>query len=124
MSSHAENLDSDAAVARLMRFLSVEGMKGKESAIAGEVERALLDAGLERKAIRFASARARIPLPTETGNLIVDMPGTASGPRLLFMPHLDTVPLAAGANPVRQADRIVPRGPTALGGDNRTGVAA
>src|SRR5437763_3070031 len=40
------------------------------------------------------------------------------------MTHLDTVPLCAGAKPVRKDDRIVPAGPTALGGDNRTGVAA
>jgi tripeptide aminopeptidase len=34
------------------------------------------------------------------------------------------VPLCAGAVPVHSGDRIVPRGKTALGGDNRTGVAA
>jgi tripeptide aminopeptidase len=41
----------------------------------------------------------------------------------LFATHLDTVPLCAGAVPVRAGDRIVPQGRTALGGDNRTGVA-
>jgi tripeptide aminopeptidase len=40
------------------------------------------------------------------------------------MTHLDTVPLASGARPVIEGDRIVAAGPTALGGDNRTGVAA
>jgi tripeptide aminopeptidase len=39
------------------------------------------------------------------------------------MTHLDTVPLCAGAVPVRKGNRIVPEGRTALGGDNRTGVA-
>jgi tripeptide aminopeptidase len=39
------------------------------------------------------------------------------------MTHLDTVPLCAGAKPVRKGNRIVPAGKTALGGDNRTGVA-
>src|SRR5205807_6608821 len=65
----------------------------------------------------------RIPLPTQTGNLIVTLPGTTDGPRRLFSTHLDTVPLCAGAKPVRRGDRIVPAGQTALGGDNRTGVA-
>src|SRR5262249_34604678 len=66
------------------------------------------------------------PLPTQTGNLIVTLPGTPgreSYPRWLFMTHLDTVPLCAGARPVRKGNRIVPQGKTALGGDNRTGVA-
>jgi len=55
--------------------------------------------------------------------LIVSFPGTRPGPPRLFMTHLDTVPLCAGAKPIRKGDRIVPAGPTALGGDNRTGVA-
>ena len=38
------------------------------------------------------------------------------------MTHLDTVPLCAGAVPVRKGKRIVPAGKTALGADNRTGV--
>src|SRR5262249_18289029 len=51
------------------------------------------------------------------------LPGTRPGPRRLFSTHLDTVPLCAGAKPVRRGRRIVAAGPTALGGDNRTGVA-
>jgi tripeptide aminopeptidase len=39
------------------------------------------------------------------------------------MTHMDTVPLCAGAVPVRKGNRIVPKGETALGGDNRTGCA-
>ena len=65
-----------------------------------------------------------MPLPTETGNLIVRFPGTRpDAPRLLFSTHLDTVPLCAGAVPVRSKNRITAKGDTALGGDNRTGVA-
>ena len=116
-------LDTEAAIDRLMRFLAVEGVTGKERAIGREVVAALGEAGVPRKAIRFDTAHERIPLPTETGNLIVTLPGTRPGPRLLFSTHLDTVPLCAGAVPVRGNDRITPRGATALGGDNRTGCA-
>src|SRR5206468_8919994 len=69
-------------------------------------------------------ANEKIPLPTQTGNLIVTLPGTRPGPRRLFMTHLDTVPLCAGAVPVHKGNKIVPAGHTALGGDNRTGVGA
>ena len=117
-------IDREAAVQRLMRFLAVEGTTGNEAAIAAEVTTALIEAGIPRSAIRHDSANSRIVLPTQTGNLLVDLPGTRPGPRLLFMTHLDTVPLCAGAKPVRKLDRIVPESRTALGGDNRTGVAA
>lgn len=116
-------IDDDRAVARLMRFLAVEGTTGQEEAIGRDVVHALRDAGVPRKAVEFDQAQTKIPLPTQTGNLIVNLSGTKPGPRRLFMTHLDTVPLCAGAKPVRKGSRIVPEGKTALGGDNRTGVA-
>jgi tripeptide aminopeptidase len=115
------SFDADAAIDRLMRFLAVEGITGQEKAIAATVARALREVGVPAKAIRYDSAHATIPLPTQTGNLIVTLEGTQPGPRLLFSTHLDTVPLCAGAVPVRAGKKIVPAGTTALGGDNRTG---
>jgi tripeptide aminopeptidase len=117
-------VDTKAAIALLMRFLAVEGITGRERAIGREVVAALIEAGVPRKAIHFDKANESIPLPTETGNLIVTLPGSRPGDRLLFSTHLDTVPLCAGAVPVRNSDRITPKGETALGGDNRTGCAA
>ena len=118
------SIDAEAAVARLMRFLTVEGVTGQEKAIGAEVEKALREAGVPRSAIRYDAAHERIPVLTETGNLIVRLPGTRpDAPRLLFSTHLDTVPLCAGAVPVRSKNRITAEGDTALGGDNRTGVA-
>lgn len=123
MSSPADLVDVAAAEEHLMRLLSVEGVTGKEKNIAAAVRDALKLAGVPASAIRFDDANKRIPLPTETGNLIVDLPGTRPGPRLLFSTHLDTVPLCAGAKPQRDGDRIVSDGTTALGGDDRTGCA-
>jgi tripeptide aminopeptidase len=115
--------DLDASTARLLRFLAVEGVTGQEKAIGQDVVRAVIEIGVPRRAIRFDQAHAKIPLPTQTGNLIVTLTGTRPGPARLFMTHLDTVPLCAGAVPVRKGRRIKPEGKTALGGDNRTGVA-
>ncbi len=123
MSEMDLSFDAEAAVARLMRFLAVEGTTGNEEAIGREVAKALGEAGVKRRSIWFDEAHKKIPLPSQSGNLIVRLPGTRPGPRLLFMTHLDTVPLCAGAKPVREAKRIKPAGKTALGGDNRTGVA-
>lgn len=123
MNNFSIPLDRAAAEDHLMRFLSVEGVTGQEANIASAVIEALKAVGVSGANIRFDDANERIPLPTETGNLIVDLPGTRLGPRLLFSTHLDTVPLCAGAKPLRDGDRIVSDGTTALGGDARTGVA-
>jgi tripeptide aminopeptidase len=116
-------LDVQAAENHLMKFLSVAGVTGQEKAIGEAVVAELKAVGVPASAIRFDDVHKRIPLPTETGNLIVTLPGTRPGPRLLFSTHLDTVPLCAGAKPKREGDRIVSDGTTALGGDNRTGCA-
>jgi tripeptide aminopeptidase len=117
-------LNTQAAVDRLMRFLSVPGITGEEKLIAKEITTALKEAGVPTKAIKYDTANAEIPLPTQTGNLIVQLPGRgtlANAPRQLFMTHMDTVPLCAGAMPKVSGRKIVNTAETALGGDNRTG---
>ena len=117
-------VDTEAAIERLMRFLAVEGVTGREARIGKELVAALKEVGVPARAIRFDDAHTRIPVPTETGNLIVDCRArrAPSGGRLLFMTHMDTVPLCAGAKPKRQGKDRQPA-KTALGGDNRTGCA-
>src|SRR6516225_2946249 len=123
MSNTNPPVDVKAAEEHLMNFSLVEGVTGGEAAIAAAVSDELKKVGVPASAIRFDNVNKRIPLPTQTGNLLVDLPGTRPGPRLLFSTHLDTVPLCAGAKPKREGDRIVSDGTTALGGDNRTGCA-
>jgi len=93
--------DVRRAIARLMRFLAVEGVTGQEEAIGRDVQLALVEAGVPPQSTHFDDAHLHIPLPPQTGNLIVTLPGARPGPRVLFMTHLDTVPLAAGARPTR-----------------------
>ena len=81
-----------------------------EAAIGREIAAALKEAGVPASAIYLDDANTRIPLPTETGNLIVDLPGRGAQhnqPPLLFMTHMDTVPLCAGAKPKLQGRKIV-----------------
>ena len=117
-------VDTKAATDRLMRFLAVEGVTGKEAAIGRELSAALQESGVPASAIRLDDANTRIPVPTETGNLIVDLPGRGAmhnQPRIMFMTHMDTVPLCAGAKPKVTGRKIVNEAKTALGGDNRAG---
>jgi tripeptide aminopeptidase len=120
------SVDTNAATDRLLRFLSIPGITGEEAKIAKEITAALKEAGVPAKAIKFDDANTRIPVPTQTGNLIVQLPGRGelvNAPRIMFMTHMDTVPLCAGAKPVKQGKKIVNTAHTALGGDNRTGCA-
>lgn len=123
MSNAADLVDARAAVDLLMELLEVEGVTGHEAKIADAVVGALERAGVSAENVRFDDANGRIPLPTETGNLIATLPGMRPGAGILFSCHLDTVPLCAGAKPRLEGDRIVSDGTTALGGDNRTGCA-
>ncbi len=123
MSNAADLVDGEKAIDLLMHLLAVEGVTGKEAKIAAAVRASLEKAGVPAANIRFDDANKRIPVPTETGNLIATLPGTRPGPGILFSCHLDTVPLCAGAVPKRDGDKIVSEGNTALGGDNRTGCA-
>jgi tripeptide aminopeptidase len=123
----ASEVDKEAATQRLLRFLSVPGITGQEAAIGKEIVAALGEVGVPDGAIAFDDSHTRIPEPTQTGNLVVKLPGTSKkvAKPLLFMTHMDTVPLCAGAAPVVKGRRVVNahEGATALGGDNRTGCA-
>ena len=66
-------VDTRAATDRLMRFLAVEGVTGKEAAIGRELTAALKEAGVPADAIRLDDANTRMP---------VRSPGDAGGDRL------------------------------------------
>jgi tripeptide aminopeptidase len=123
MGESALDFNVEQAITWLLQFLAVEGITGQEKAIGAEVVRVLRDIGVPSSAISFDKANEQIPHPTQTGNLIVTLVGNRPGPRRLFSTHLDTVPLCAGVKPFRKGNRIMTDGSTALGGDNRTGVA-
>ena len=76
MATRAIPLDVKSAEERLMRFLSVEGVTGQEEKIAAAVSDDLKKVGVPAAAIKFDDAHKRIPVPTETGNLIVELPGS------------------------------------------------
>jgi tripeptide aminopeptidase len=123
MNSTANLVDVDYATDMLIRLLAIDSVTGFEAAIGAAIVDELKKAGVPASTIRYDTVHQRIKLPTEVGNLIVDLPGTKPGPRLLFSTHMDTVPLCKGAKPRREGDRIVSDGTTALGGDNGTGCA-
>lgn len=123
MKSSNSPVNVKSAEDRLLKYLGVEGVSGQEEAIAKAIVADLKSIGVPASAITFDDAHTRIPLPTQTGNLCVRLPGTRPGEAIAFATHMDTVPLCKGAKPKRSGKKIVGDGTTALGGDNRTGCA-
>ncbi|MEW6357168.1 MAG: M20/M25/M40 family metallo-hydrolase [Planctomycetota bacterium] len=105
----------------LLDLLKIEGPSGRERAVAMRVREILIEAGADESDIAFDDANERIPDPTETGNLFVHLPG--EGRSRMLAAHMDTVALAVGARPRVQGTWITSNGATALGADDRSGVA-
>lgn len=86
---------------------------------------AVRKAGVPDEWVHFDDAHRRSPFGGETGNLIVRLPGTQTGPRRLLMAHVDTVPICVGARPVVRGSYVRNENPSSgLGADNRSGTAA
>lgn len=117
-------IDQDRAVNHLLDLLAIEGLSGREKAVAEAVIEKLVAAGCERSWISFDKANEKIPGDYEIGNLIVQLPGTIPGDRIMFSGHMDTVPVTVGAEPRIEGRRIVSQEGVGLGADNRTAVAA
>ena len=117
-------IDKDRALAHLLDLLAVEGLTGRESKVVAAITKKLKTAGCKTTWIKTDDAHKRLGQGFETGNLIVKMPGTVTAPRILFSAHMDTVPLCKGAEPAVKGNRVIAKGKTGLGGDDRSGCAA
>lgn len=110
----------------LLELLRIPGTTGREKPVADYVRRALVGMGISSRRIVDDGAARRIALPTSCGNLVVRLPGSGmlknAGTRL-FVAHMDTVELALGARPVVKGGTLFSSTGTALGGDDRAGVA-
>ena len=108
----------------VQELMAIPGKSCQERGVVDFVRQRLLRAGLPESALLVDDSQTRSPYGGDTGSLIVKLPGKKRGPRRLLMAHLDTVPLCVGCQPVRDGDVIRSANPaTALGADNRGGVA-
>lgn len=115
---------ADRPVALLMDLLALPGPSGGEAAVADYISTRLRSAGVAASALSSDRAYKHGVPGGAVGNLVLKLPGAVRGPRRMLVAHMDTVPLCAGARPVRRGDRIVAADrSTALGGDNRAGCA-
>jgi tripeptide aminopeptidase len=117
-------INQDNALAHLIDLLAVPGPTGQESKVVEAITKKLIAAGCKKAWIKTDDAHKRLGDGYEIGNLIVKLPGTVKAPRIMFSAHMDTVPLCKGAVPLVKGKRIVAKGKTGLGGDDRSGCAA
>jgi tripeptide aminopeptidase len=117
--------DRSRALDLVTRLMTIPGPSTREQAVADFIIAALTKAGMAKSVITFDSAHRRSRYGGECGNLIIKLPGTARGPRRMLVAHMDTVPLCVGCKPIQRGGWIRAADPhTALGADNRSGVAA
>ncbi|MDZ8117855.1 M20/M25/M40 family metallo-hydrolase [Pontiella agarivorans] len=117
-------IDKERAMEHLLDLLAIEGPTGQETAVVEAITQKLLTAGCKKEWIKTDDAHERLGEGFKIGNLIAKLPGTVNAPRIMFSAHMDTVPLCRGAEPVIQGNRVVAKGNTGLGGDDRSGCAA
>lgn len=89
-----------------------------EAACADYCRRALESAGCD---VRFDDTAASTG--SNTGNLIAELPGTLPGV-LVLSAHMDCVEPCRGVEPVVDGGTVFSAGPTVLGADDKSGLAA
>lgn len=123
---------ANQSVDRLMEILGIPGVSTEEDQIAAHIEKYFRELGVPAASIKYDRAQDQSEYGGGTGNLIIHLPrrGGHTGAARLFMAHMDVVSLCRGAKPrlvpagQGQPARIVNDNPaSALGSDNRTGVA-
>ena len=60
---------------------------------------------------------------SDTGNIVVRVPGNAPGPTIMLCAHMDTVGPTEGMVPVLKDGVITSNGETVLGADDKAGIA-
>lgn len=113
-----------AAIQLVTDLIAIPGRSTQEGQVVQFLREAIQQAGVPDSQVLIDDANKHSSAGGEVGNLIVKLPGSKRGSRRLLMAHVDTVPLAVGAKPVRDGEFIKSADPnTALGGDDRSGAA-
>ena len=97
---------------------SLNSPSRREGPVAGYLVTRLNELGLHAVADGSAPQTG-----SDTGNLIVRVPGNADGPTILLCAHMDTVGPTEGMVPVVREGVVYSNGETVLGADDKAGIA-
>jgi tripeptide aminopeptidase len=110
--------ERERLLAEFVRLCEIESPSGRERAMADAVSAELRDLGLEVDEDGTGPETG-----SDAGNLLACVPGPEGGRTILLCAHLDTVPLDAPVEVVREDDVLSNRHDAILGADNKAAVA-
>jgi tripeptide aminopeptidase len=110
--------ERERLAADFVRLCEIESPSLHERAVADFVADELRACGLEVAEDSSAAATG-----SDAGNLLARVPGPPEAPTVLLCAHLDTVPLVAPIEVVREGGRFSNRHEGILGADNKAAVA-
>ncbi len=105
-------------VDEFVRLASINSPSRREGALAAYLLERLRGLGLEPVVDESAPISG-----SDTGNILVRIPGTVEGPTILLCAHMDTVGPTEGMVPVVRDGVVYSNGQTVLGADDKAGVA-
>ena len=114
----ATSAERERLLADFQRLCEIESPSQRERAVADAVAGELRAAGLE---VEEDSTRAETG--SDAGNLLARVPGPDGARTILLCAHLDTVPLDASVEVVREEGVFTNRNEGILGADNKAAVA-
>jgi tripeptide aminopeptidase len=117
--SGAQPDETPRVLATFLELVAIDSPSGSEAAVGRRLGELFAATGMT---VRFDDAHERTD--SECGNLIADLPATASGRTVVFSSHMDTVEPGRGIVPVVENGTVTSRGETILGADAKAGLAA
>ncbi len=107
-------------VETFIRLVETASVSGQEAAVKD-----LLQQWFRQRGLTAVEDEAGQLLGGNSGNLLVQIPGTVEGPTLLFAAHMDTVEPGVGIKAVvNEGGLIRSKGDTILGSDDKAAIAA
>ena len=119
MSNDSSGIDFDRLVSTFEQLIALPGPSRGEKPVADYLEKELKELGAETWRDRVGEK-----ISGNTGNLMARFKGEADAPAFAMTAHMDTVSIAVNPKFSREGDVIRTDGTTALGADDRSGIAA
>lgn len=118
MPQRASDAERERLTSDFVRLCQTESPSREERAVADLVAAELRACGLQVDEDASATATG-----SDSGNLLARIPGPPGTPTVLLCAHLDTVPLTAPVEVLREHGRFTNRNDGILGADNKAAVA-
>lgn len=113
-------VNEERLLREFLELVQIDSVSGQERQICDRLKEKLAALGLQ--VTEDAAAQKE---PESAGNIIAHLPGTGTGPHLLFCAHMDTVEPGRGIEPVIGPDGVIRSGgETILAADDKAGIAA